>query len=302
MNTFETLEKKRRIAKLGKTVSITVIIAAAVCALFWSIWWGIVGAIGGCILLIVVDRYWIKPYIRAYKEQLVKEILSETIDDLSYNPIGGIRRDTIDSTGMMSIGNVYQVNDLIEGSYKGVRFSQSDIQIEQTYTDYRFSINPRKQIQDTAITYLKGRWLVFDFPHQFNCNLQVRDRSFKHAKRPGGWLYSRIKSEKIQAKSEAFDRTFEVYATDESEALRLLTPDFMKAMLQVKEDSYGEVLFCFVGSKLHIAVNDKRDSFEPSLQSSLDREAARQSIADDRDFITDLVDTLKLDERLFVGE
>ena len=301
MNTFEILERKRRIVKIGKIVSIAVIIAA-IGSVFWSILWAIGLALVGFVLALFTERCLTKPYIRAYKEQLVKDILSETIDDLTYNPIGGIKRDTIDSVGMMSIGNVYIVNDLIEGSYKGVRFSQSDIQIEQTYSDYNFSINPRNSHKTTNIPYLRGRWFVFDFPHKFNCNLQVRDRSFEHAKRPGGWLYSRIKSEKIKVKSEAFDRTFEVYATDESQALKFLTQGFMKAMLRAKKDSYGEVLFCFVGKKLHVAVNDKRDNFEPPVWSPIDREAARQSIEDDRDFITDLIDTLNLDERMIVEE
>jgi hypothetical protein len=57
-----------------------------------------------------------------------------------------------------------------------------------------------------------------------------------------------------------------------------------------------------VDKKLHVAVNDKRDNFEPPVWSPIDREAARQSIEDDRDFITDLIDTLNLDERMIVEE
>ena len=293
-HSFKTLENRRRIVKLGRILSIAVFVAG-VCSILWSILWAIVLLLGGALLVVLVEQCLTKPYIKAYKERLVKEILTETIEDVRYNPIGGIPRSTIDSIGMMSIGNVYQVNDLIEGSYKGVHFSQSDIRIEQTYSEYKFLSNRTK---NTTISYLKGRWLIFDFPHSFHCNLQVRDRSFAHAKRPGGWLYSRIKSEKIKAKSEAFDGTFEVYATDESEALRLLTPGFMKAMLRAKKNSHGDVLFCFVGPKLHVAINNKRDSFEPPVWTPIHPEGAMENIAEDRDFITDLIDTLNLDERM----
>jgi hypothetical protein len=76
----------------------------------------------------------------------------------------------------------------------------------------------------------------------------------------------------------------------------------MKAMLRAKKDSSGEVLFCFVGKKLHVAVNNKRDSFEPPVWTPIHREGAMEKITDDRDFITDLIDTLNLDERMFIEE
>lgn len=143
--------------------------------------------------------------------------------------------------------------------------------------------------------------MIFDFNKKFQCDLQVRDRRFSYAKKSGGWFSDRDKTEKLETESVEFNRTFKVYAENDSEAFYILTPHFMEALMRAKVQADGEVLFCFVDSKLHVAVNNKSDSFEPPVWSPIDRETVRRAVTEDMSLITDLVDTLKLDERLFVG-
>lgn len=290
MNTFDTLEQMRKRARNG-TIAVIVMVAGGFVAFMLGFISGFLLIAGGIITFIVVENRITKPYKRAYKEQLVKGILSEKIDDLRFYPHSGIDKETVKSTDMMSLGNIYQVNDLIEGSYNGVRFSQSDILIQQRTSNEK---------NTTTTTYLKGRWLIFDFNKKFYCDLQVRDRHFAYAKKSGGWFSDRDKTEKLETESVEFNRTFKVYAENDSEAFYILTPHFMEALMKAKVQADGEVLFCFVDSKLHVAVNNKADSFEPPVWSPIDRETVRRSVTKDMSLITDLVDTLKLDERLFV--
>lgn len=290
MNTFDTLEQMRKRARNG-TIAVIAMVAGGFVAFMLGFISGFLLIVGGIITFIVVENRITKPYKRAYKEQLVKGILSEKIDDLRFYPHSGIDKETVKSTDMMSLGNIYQVNDLIEGSYNGVRFSQSDILIQQRTSNGK---------NTTTTTYLKGRWLIFDFNKKFYCDLQVRDRHFAYAKKSGGWFSDRDKTEKLETESVEFNRTFKVYAENDSEAFYILTPHFMEALMKAKVQADGEVLFCFVDSKLHVAVNNKADSFEPPVWSPIDRETVRRSVTKDMSLITDLVDTLKLDERLFV--
>lgn len=290
MNTFDTLEQMRKRARNG-TIAVIAMVAGGFVAFMLGFISGFLLIAGGIITFIVVENRITKPYKRAYKEQLVKGILSEKIDDLRFYPHSGIDKETVKSTDMMSLGNIYQVNDLIEGSYNGVRFSQSDILIQQRTSNGK---------NTTTTTYLKGRWLIFDFNKKFYCDLQVRDRHFAYAKKSGGWFSDRDKTEKLETESVEFNRTFKVYAENDSEAFYILTPHFMEALMKAKVQADGEVLFCFVDSKLHVAVNNKADSFEPPVWSPIDRETVRRSVTKDMSLITDLVDTLKLDERLFV--
>jgi hypothetical protein len=291
MNTFETLEQMRLRARNGTLLGI-VLIAVGFLLFLPMPFIGFPMFVGGIIAGIVADKKVVKPYKAAYKEMLVRGLLSERIDDLRFDPNGGIDRETVKSTDMMNLGNIYEVNDLIEGFYNGVHFSQSDILIQQRSGGKTAS----------TTTYLKGRWLVFDFSQSFYCDLQVRDRKFSYAKKSGGWFSEREKTQKLETESEEFNRIFKVYADNESEALAILTPHFMKALMRAREQADGEVLFCFVDRKLHVAVNNHSDGFEPPVWSPIDQAAAREAILSDLRLITDLIDTLNLDERLFVGE
>lgn len=292
MNYFDQLEQMRLRARNSQITAIALVGGGVVMFLLFPLL-GIPLFVAGVITLLVSNTRCVKPFAKAYKEQMVKGLLAETIDDLRFYPDKGISKEVVKSTDMMSLGNIYRTNDLIEGAYNGVRFSQSDILIQQQTSNGK---------NTTTTTYLQGRWLIFDFNKRFHCDLQVRDRKFSYAKKSGGWFSDREKTEKLETESEVFNDTFKVYAENESEAFYILTPHFMEALMQVKLKAGGQVLFCFVDSKLHVAVNNKKDSFEPSIWKPIDREAATRAIRDDMALITDLVDTLSLDERLFMGE
>lgn len=292
MNTFEALEKLRLRARNGTIVGIVMIAVGFI--LFLPVpFLGFPLFLGGIVASVIADRRVVKPYKAAYKEQLVKGLLSEKIENLRFVPNSGISKDVVESTDMMQLGNRYYTNDLIEGTYNGVRFSQSDILIQHHTSNGKSS---------HTTTYLKGRWLIFDFNKKFLCDLQVRDRDFSYAKKSGGWFSDRDKTEKLETESVTFNRHFKVYAENDSEAFYILTPHFMEALLKAKVQTGGEVLFCFVDSKLHVAVNNKADSFEPPVWTPIDQESARRAILGDMRLITDLVDTLSLDDRLFAGE
>ncbi len=292
MISFELLERLRRRARNMSLLGFGLIGVGFVFFLLVP-FLGFFLFVGGIGLSIVCDRRFVKPYAAAYKTHLVKGLLSEKIEDLRYEPNSGVRKEVVEATDMMQLGNRYFVNDLIQGTYNGVRFSQSDILIEHHTSNGKHS---------HTTTYLKGRWLIFDFNKKFHCDLQVRDKRFSYAKKSGGWFSDREKTSKLETESVLFNDTFSVYAANDSEAFYILTPHFMEALLQAKVQADGEVLFCFVDQQLHVAVNNKKDSFEPSVWKPIDRESAYRAIRDDLKLITDLVDTLNLDERLFVGE
>lgn len=288
MNTFEQLEQMRRKARNAQIVAVALLVIGFILFLpmpplgFVLFVCGIIG--------MAVARHVAKPYKNAYKELLVKDLLSQKFDDLRFYPDRGIEKETVESTDMMQMGNRYHANDLIEGSYNGVRFSQSDILIQHHTSNGKSS---------HTTTYLQGRWLIFDFNKRFLCDLQVRDKAFTYAKKSGGWFSDRDQTHRLKTESVAFNDQFTVYAEDDSEAYYILTPHFMEALTSLKARNQGELLFCFVDSKLHVAVNSGEDSFEPSIWHPIDRAEATRAISKDIQLITDLVDTLSLDNRLF---
>lgn len=288
MNTFEQLEKMRLKARNTQIIAGVLLATGFLCFLLAPPL-GFVLFACGMIGMFAAGRA-AKPYKNAYKELLVKDLLSQKFDDLRFYPDRGIEKETVESTDMMQMGNRYHANDLIEGSYRGVRFSQSDILIQHHTSNGKSS---------HTTTYLKGRWLIFDFNKRFLCDLQVRDKAFSYAKKSGGWFSDRDQTHRLKTESVAFNDQFAVYAENDTEAYYILTPHFMEALMKLKARDSGELLFCFVDSKLHVAVNSGEDSFEPSIWHPVERTEATRAIAGDIQLITDLVDTLSLDNRLF---
>ncbi len=292
MNPFDQLERQRKSAMTAMIISFCMLGVGFI--LFFPLPpLGFALFAGGIVAAIFTTWRKIGPYRRAYKEVLVRGLLAERIDDLRFSPEEGIDKDIIDATDMMILGNRYSSNDLIEGNYQGVRFRQSDVLIQNHTSNGKSS---------STITYFKGRWMIFDFNKRFHCDLQVRDRDFDYAQKSGGWFSDRAKTEKLETESVEFNRIFKVYAQNDSEAFYILTPHFMEALLQVKATVDGDVLFCFVDHKLHVAIHNSKDGFEPSVWTPIDRAAATRAVNADIDLITGIVDTLNLDERLFMAE
>lgn len=289
MNLLEELEALRQ--RAWKTHVTALILMGAGLLLFLIFWpLGIPIFVAGVIAMILSHTKQVHAYTKAYKEKLVVGFLSAKIEDLCFDPAQGIAEKTVKSVKMVDTGNLYESNDLIEGVYHGVRLCQSDLSIQQRTGSGKNS---------TTRTYFRGRWLILEFDNSFAADLQVRDRTFRNTLKPGGRGSKSGKMTEIETDSQQFNEVFKVYAKDENAALAILTPQLMEALLQARTQAGGQVLFGFVGNRLHIAVNNQRDSFEPSVWKPIDPSIVGREIVADVKLITDLIDTLCIDNGLF---
>lgn len=258
-------------------------------------WSGILIVVGGLAVLgVAFSRYYF-PFLQIYKGELIQSILAENLegyDDLRYLPEEGIAEEVVESTGMMLTGNRYYANDFVEGSCQGVRFAQSDVCIQNTV-----------YVNNTAHTdtYFSGRWMIFDFNKRFRSDLQVCEKDFRYARAYGGPFSKGEKMHTLETESVAFNRAFTIAAENDSEAFYILTPHFMEKLLEVKAKISGDLLFCFVDSQLHVAINDEYDSFEPNLNTPVDGEKIRRAVLEDMELIAELIHILRLDDRMFLS-
>ena len=113
-----------------------------------------------------------KDYKAYYKKLMVEEPFQETFGHVNFDYKKGIDKDTIKNTGIMSLGNRYYSNDYLQGSYKGVRFERADIKIQNRVYTGKHSF---------TVTYFNGRWITLEFDGNYNFNLQIIGKGFKHA-------------------------------------------------------------------------------------------------------------------------
>ena len=229
-------------------------------------------------------------YTIRFKRELVETVLKRTFDNLCFEPKKGISRGVIAGTGMMRMGNRFYSNDYISGRYKNTAFEQSDVCIQNVTSDGK---------NTHTTTYFKGRWMIFDFNKNFAADLLVRESGFYYTKRKGGLFVSEEeRMKRLKLEDEQFNREFDVFAQNEHEAYYMLTPHIMEAIRELNAKVSGKLILCFVNSKLHVGVHNKKDAFEALIFKRID-ESMFLNIEKDIKVITSFIDELNLDRNIY---
>ena len=230
-------------------------------------------------------------YRRAYKGYFVEQNLAKVFTDLRYDHDKGLNPTVLRNTRMLQMGSIYSSNDLTLGKYKSVSLAQADVHIQDEYTD---------SDGDTHyVTIMKGRVMIFEFPKKFNFKLELIGRKFRPYLIPEATDKSRVMV-KIETESDEFNQAFKVFGEDGFEEFYILDPAFMVKIQAISEQHQNKVLFGFMDNKLFIVLNDGNDSFEPPKPNKpINEQAELARVSTDIKVITDFIDQLSLDRKLF---
>lgn len=228
-----------------------------------------------------------------FKEEFVKDALRLVFDNLTYDPKKGIDRQTIADTGMLYMGNRFSSNDLISGTYKDVKFVQSDVQIQDITTHTDGEGHTHTDVDNILI----GKWMIFDFNKSFKANIQVKSKFFGYSNL--GYKLGESKYKTVKMEDEDFNKKFTIHAQDEHDAFYVLTPQLMERIKSLNEGLKGKMMFCFIDNKLHVALNNNKDAFEYSVLKKLDENVINEYVSGEIRVITDFVDKLNLENDIF---
>ena len=231
-------------------------------------------------------------YKETYNSYFVARNLSLIFSDLRYDHTLGLSEAVLRSTGMINTGDVYHSNDFASGRYKDVAFSQADVHIQEEHTD--------SDGNTTYVTIFRGKFMIFEFPKKFSFKLELVGKKFHAYRVPGKNPATGRKMQKISTESGEFNKSFRIFAEDGFEAFYLLDPAFMIKIQDISSAHDYKNIFCFIENRLIIGLNDGKDSFEPpKATKSLDEAVENAKIASDIKTITDFVDQLSLNRKLF---
>lgn len=244
------------------------------------------------IIVAIATRKEAAEYKKTYKAYFVEQNLAKTFTNLQYQHEAGLNKQVLAATQMINTGDRYSSNDLTMGKYKNVNFTQADVHIEEEYTD---------SDGDTHYTTIfRGRFMIFEFPKKFNFKLEVVSKFFGVGKVPGRNPQTGRKFEKFEVESIDFNKKFKIYAEDGFEAFYLLDPSFILKIEKVSAEYDKKMIFCFVDNKLYIGLNEGKDSFEPPRPSKpINEQLEMEKVSHDIKVITDFVDELSLDRKIF---
>lgn len=292
---LENLRKKVQ-RKVLLCIFITIISAIFIALITTTFSHSIIVLILGTIISFAICSKPIKTFTMAFKDLFVLKSLKSIFTDLQYNPMVGIDEGIIRETQMMNMGDRYSSNDLIIAKYKNINIMQADVHIEEEHQ----TTDSDGHTTTTYVTIFRGRWMVFDFNKTFKANLQLCQKGFSNSKL-NNWG-NKEKFKKVMLEDEAFNNMFRTYAQSEHEAFYILTPSLMEKIKNLVSSINGKILFCFVDNKLHVGLQNNKDSFEHSIFKKINEEQIIEDILKDIKLITNFVDELDLDNDLFRKE
>lgn len=235
----------------------------------------------------------IKIFNKEYKNIYVLNFLKQNFENIIYKPEEGISKKEIKKYNTLNLGDKFTSNDYICGTYKNVKFEQSDIHIQEKYEEEDKDGN--KII--TWETIFEGRYMIFDFNKNFKSNVQVISNDFIKRSLPHIKNNKKVKLEDIE-----FNKMFKIYSEIEHDAFYILTPHFMEKIKKLYKELDASIKLTFMENKLHVAVNNGDDSFEYNVLNPINEEEIEQDIIKDIKLITDFVNELNLDNNLFKKE
>ena len=292
---LENLRKKVQ-RKVLLCIFITIISAIFIALITTTFSHSIIVLILGTIISFAICSKPIKTFTMAFKDLFVLKSLKSIFTDLQYNPMVGIDEGIIRETQMMNMGDRYSSNDLIIAKYKNINIMQADVHIEEEHQ----TTDSDGHTTTTYVTIFRGRWMIFDFNKTFKANLQLCQKGFSNSKL-NNWG-NKEKFKKVMLEDEAFNKMFRTYAQSEHEAFYILTPSLMEKIKNLVSSVNGKILFCFVDNKLHVGLQNNKDSFEHSIFKKIDEKQIIENISKDIKLITNFVDELDLDNDLFRKE
>lgn len=232
----------------------------------------------------------IETFHKEFKNVFVLKSLQNIFEDVNYIPEKGFSEEFVDKIGMIDTGDSYSSNDYIFGKYKNITFEQSDIHIAERHEEE--DKDGKKETE--WVTTFMGRLMIFDFNKNFKANIQVTNWLFSANTLPWNKKFSKVRME-----DNEFNNLFAVFAESEHEAFYILTPHFMKKIKELTSKLKCGIMLGFVDNKLHIAVDNYKDSFEYNVFRPINEKEIEESITKDIKLITDFVDELNLDNDLF---
>ncbi len=256
------------------------------------------------VLGIVVAKWFLKhpweEYREAYKKACVGSALGTMFTDLDFDPYDGISDRLISETGLIYMGDSFHVEDCIRGRYNTNYVERSDIRIQGQRRQLEVKksvIIDRPRVRTYMITIFRGRWLIYDFQKPFLADVQIVQKGFRCTGQQRGMDTSFSRTGMQLEPGNSHFRAF-IKHSDGQFAIN----STLMAQIQALSDSVrGKLMVGFVGSKLHIVIDDNGRSLEPPLNIFLPLREERviRQLRGEMEAISQFIDKIRLEDNLF---
>lgn len=232
------------------------------------------------------------PRIRA---ELLRRVVEFWDPSFRYLPEASISREEFEASRLFDGESIdrFAGEDLVRGRHGSTDFRFSELRASRV----------RKRGKRTQVEIVfKGLFFVADCHKTFRGQtLLLPDRAERHLgafgrafQALGGVSGMRL----VQLEDPVFERSFAVYATDETEARYLLSPSMMQRILRFHENTGAKLRLGFARGRVNVAVPLENDLFAVSVGQPLDLASLRTWMGELL-FATGIVEELDLNTRIW---
>lgn len=276
------------------------LLVAAIVSLFGE---GIPLAIGmlfaAIVGFILVAVFKVTPHRTSYISNFKKEVFSVFIEALYpstyYAPGNYLPSSLFDKSQLFGSYDNYKGEDYIEGKTKnGCSFKFSELCVTDTSTD--------SDGDSQTTTIFDGLFFVLDVPNRVNGRIQVlpdtAESTFgkvgKFIQKNLGAFFKRSTMVYMEDHPE-FEKEFVVYSQVEEEAYRILSPDLLQAIYDLRYKWLTRLSISFIGHQVYVAMPTSKNFFHPDIKESILEDKLLKELYDELALCFAVVEDLSLE-------
>lgn len=285
------LELKKKGIRLGSIISGILFLVSLIIIACTGL--GTVGIVIALIICIIIFFCSINAQSKElsgyFKSDIIQPIIKTIHESVDYEPANGISEEAFRKCGLFStVPDRYHTEDLIKGQVEKTFFKCAEVHAKER----RVTHDSKGHRQETWVDIFRGFLFIADFNKNFNGYTVLKRKS----------LFKIGKGERVKLEDPVFEKSFDVYSTNQVEARYLLTPNMMEHLLELDRKFPGEITVSFNDSNVILAIPDRTNHFEATVwRSMLDKERLRQEFSTILSLIS-IVNDLNLNTRIWTKE
>ena len=196
------------------------------------------------------------------------------------------------ANGSLSVYDFYQIYDTDVSEYRGedLIFGKVDNTEFKLCDFYAAKVTKSGKHTHTTVKF-EGIFLKAEFKKELNATIYVCDKKRTSDLRSDG--------EQATMDNPKFNELFKTYTTDQIAARYALTPKLMENFTRLRTKFSAPLSAVFLKNEIFIAIDLRKDSFEPDLKKPINSNESIQSyIAGVSDFV-EIVHDLELNKNIW---
>jgi hypothetical protein len=247
------------------------------------------------VALVALHVFVFEPYRSGFKTRVICPLIRAYHGSLSYTPDGGISRVEFEAARMFREIELtdFSSEDLVAGRIGVTPFHFSEVRASRV-------TGIGRNRRETEI--FSGLFFIADFNKHFSGATYVLPDLAQRLLGSLGQSLQAMNSrygELVKLEDPEFERLFAVFGSNQIEPRYILSSALMERIVAYRKRGGHVLRLAFVNDRLYVAISLTRNLFEPRLFRTLMCELALREFWDDIALVTDIVEDLNLNTRIW---